>query len=131
MRSSRETYSPERIPKVEEFVDEALKLNLRLIIDLKTWRSPHETADVVCGLFAARPKLYSRAIVSTFFPHLIYAIRARDPKIVAGMAWRPHFLTYENWDGHAVTTNHLLSRMKWPCTVPCYFFLDGQQQAPV
>ena len=96
---SRETFSPESIPTVEEFVDEALKLDMRMIIDLKTFREPKETADMIAKLYRSRPQLYSRAMVSTFWPHLAYLIRLRDPKVVTAMAWRPYYLTYENWNG--------------------------------
>lgn len=51
----------------------------------------------MCGLYASRPGLYSKALVSTFFPHLAYLIRRRDPGIVMAMAWRPHFVAYETW----------------------------------
>lgn len=78
---------------------ECLALDLKMIIDLKTWRTPTETADFICSLFQKNPKLYKRALVSTFFPHLAYVIRQRDPAVVMAMAWRPYFLTYENWTG--------------------------------
>jgi len=80
-------------------IKECLALDLKMIIDLKTWKTPHETADFISGLFKKFPQLYTTALVSTFFPHLAYAIRQRDPGVVMAMAWRPYFLTYENWTG--------------------------------
>ncbi len=98
---NRDTFSPTRIPTLDEFVDECLELDLNMMIDLKTWRRPGRTADLVCGLFRARPSLYSKALVTTFFPHLAYLIRMRDPKIVTAMAWRPHFVSYDSWNGES------------------------------
>jgi hypothetical protein len=37
------------------------------------------------------------AMVSSFWPHLIYTIRSRDPKVICSMAWRPQFLAYETY----------------------------------
>ena len=45
------------------------------------------------------PLLYKKALVSTFYPHLAYLIRQRDPNILMAMAWRPYFLTYETYNG--------------------------------
>ncbi len=69
--------------------------------------------EFVTNLFASRPELYQKAMVSTFFPHLAYLIRLKDPKIVMGMAWRPHFLSYESWSGFS-----------WKVGMPIFFRLS-------
>ena len=43
--------------------------------------------------------MYKKALVSTFYPHLAYLIRQRDPDVLMAMAWRPYFLTYETYNG--------------------------------
>ena len=89
----KQEYSPEPIPTVENFVKECLKLDLKMIIDLKSWKNPDKTVEFILDLYKNNPDLYTNAMVSTFFPHLAYLIRKQDPKIVMGMAWRPYFLS--------------------------------------
>ncbi len=70
-------------------------------------QSPKETVDFVASLYGSRPELYEKALVSTFFPHLAYLIRQRDPRIVMAMAWRPYFLSFEGWSGVAPGVSHV------------------------
>ncbi len=91
----KDDFPAEKVPKLEEFVDECLKLDVKMIIDVKTWKQPELTVNAVVGLFAKRPELYKMAMVSSFFPHLAYLIRQRDPKIVMAMAFRPGFISRE------------------------------------
>ena len=91
----KEDFPEEKVPTVDEFVDLCLELDLKMIIDVKTWTQPELTSKVILDLFKKRPEMYSKAIVSSFFPHLVYLIRRNDPKVIAAMAWRPAFITYE------------------------------------
>ncbi|XP_059085274.1 glycerophosphodiester phosphodiesterase 1-like [Tigriopus californicus] len=93
----KEAFSPERLPSVDAFVSECLALNLKMIMDLKSYREPEKTARFAIELFQRFPGLYSRMLVSSFFPHLIYLIRRQDPKIVGCLAWRPGFLAYQHY----------------------------------
>ena len=43
----KDDFSPERIPTLDDFMDEAVKLGLKVILDLKTYKQPEETAKVV------------------------------------------------------------------------------------
>lgn len=95
----KDQYSPQRLPSVDEFVQECINLKLKMIIDLKTYDEVEKTTAYITGLFKKFPGLYSKALVSSFWPHLIYAIRAKDPKIVCSMAWRPYFLSYQDFNG--------------------------------
>lgn len=89
----KDSFSPERVPTLEEFVKECLALNVKMIIDLKTFLQPEQTTKQILELFKKHPGLHSKAMVSSFWPHLIYLIRSRDPSIVCAMAWRPKFLS--------------------------------------
>ena len=71
----KDEFSPTRIPKLEDFVRECLRLDLKMIIDLKTYMAPEATARVILELFSNYPELHTKAMVSSFFPHLIYVIR--------------------------------------------------------
>lgn len=88
-----------RIPKVEDFVAECLKLNLKMIIDLKTWESPEETAILIKGLYEKMPELRTNAMVTSFFPHLLYKIRSANPDVICSISTRPHFVSSINYDG--------------------------------
>lgn len=46
MHVLKDDFSPERIPTLEEFVDEAVKLGMKVILDLKTYKQPEETTKV-------------------------------------------------------------------------------------
>ena len=65
------------VPDLEDFVAECLKLNMKMIIDLKTWESVEETSKVILELYAKFPGMRTMAIVTSFFPQLLYSLRAR------------------------------------------------------
>ena len=71
----REEFTPTRVPRLDDFVRECLRLNLKMIIDLKTYMSPEATARTVLELYSKYPELHTKAMVSSFWPHLIYVIR--------------------------------------------------------
>jgi len=89
-----------RIPKVEDFVAECLKHKMKVIIDLKTWESPEETLALVTSLYEKMPELKTNALVTSFFPHLLYKLRSSNPDILCSVSTRPHFLAFSTYDGH-------------------------------
>jgi len=95
------------VPDLENFVEECIKLNMKMIIDLKTYEVPEETAAVILGLYAKFPAMKSITIVTSFFPHLLYRLRRQDPDIVCSMSTRPFFLSSTTYDG---TTRSLKKR---------------------
>ena len=68
-------YKGVRIPKVKDFVAECLRLNMKVIIDLKSWESPEETVTLVTSLYSQMPALRTNALVTSFFPQLLYKLR--------------------------------------------------------
>jgi len=56
--------SPVKIPHLEDFVRECLRLNMKMIMDLKTYEIPEETASVVTGLFHKLPEMRTCTIVT-------------------------------------------------------------------
>ncbi len=97
----RDEFTPTRIPTLADFVAECLKHDLRMVIDLKTYLAPEATAKIILELFQRHADLHSKAMVSSFWPHLIYLVRSRDPRIICSMAWRPQFLAYESYSAVA------------------------------
>ncbi|XP_014237676.1 glycerophosphodiester phosphodiesterase 1 [Trichogramma pretiosum] len=87
----------ERIASFEEVLVETLKNGQRMFIDIKA--SGNEIVNVVLDAFKKYPDLYNQAAISSFNPLTVYNIRKKDPKIIAGMAYRPGFFTYFNYNG--------------------------------
>jgi glycerophosphoinositol glycerophosphodiesterase len=88
-----------RIPTVKAFVAEVLRLNMKLVIDLKTYQRPDETVALVRSLYQDLPALRTNALVTSFFPQLLYRLRAVDPDIVCSLSTRPYFVSSSTYDG--------------------------------
>jgi len=88
-----------RIPKVEDFVAECLHLKMKVIIDLKSWESPEETLALMTALYQKMPELRTSSLITSFFPQLIYRLRAADPDIVCSLSTRPYFLSSTQYSG--------------------------------
>lgn len=87
-------YPGEKVPTLDEGVGEALRLGLRLIFDVK--EHDHRAVTVVDDLFRKHTELYERALVASFYPQFVYALRIRNPGIVTALTWRPGFVAYED-----------------------------------
>ncbi|KAK6187878.1 hypothetical protein SNE40_005808 [Patella caerulea] len=81
-----------KIPTLEEGVDLCLKLNLLTFLDCKG--NAKKTADLVCRLFQEKPELYKTAVVCSFFPQIIYAVRSKDASIMTALTFRTHWLSH-------------------------------------
>jgi hypothetical protein len=88
----REKFPDEKIPLLSDALDLCLDLDMRVMIDIKD-PSP-KVAEAVLEQFRRRPELLKRAMVSSFFPSIIYQVRSSNPSIVCSMAIRPGFCTY-------------------------------------
>jgi len=84
-----------RVTLLSEMVEECLRLDVLFIIDIKCYDVRAVTA--VLALYEKFPKMYEMALVSSFYPQVIYEIRRRDQQVVAGMACRPHFCAYGDY----------------------------------
>ncbi|XP_049269965.1 glycerophosphodiester phosphodiesterase 1-like [Rhipicephalus sanguineus] len=89
-----ERFPKERVPTLEEGVEECLRLGMRLIIDVKNPDS--RAVEVIDKLFRERPELYRRALVASFYHDYVYWLRLRNPGIVTALIWCPGFLAYED-----------------------------------
>ena len=97
------------IPDLEEFVSECRKVKIKMIIDLKTYDVPEETVSVILELYKKFPGIKSCTLVTSFFPHLLYQLRRRDPDIICSLSFRPHFFAYSTYDG---TNESMKPRLK-------------------
>lgn len=91
----KDQYTPTRIPTLEEYIDECLALDMKMIIDLKTIGTAEKTAEMIIDFFKRKPRMYENALASSFYPDLLYMIRLKDPKICCSMAWRPGYIAYK------------------------------------
>lgn len=89
-----ERFRGERVPTLDEGVDECLRHGMRLILDVKEY--DERAVTLVNDLFRKKPELYRRALVASFYPHFVYALRRRNPGIVTALTWRPGFVAYED-----------------------------------
>ena len=94
-----EKFSNVRIATVEEFVAECIRLNMKVIIDLKTYTQPRETIALLTYLYSKHPTLKHNSIVTSFFPNLLYALRSSHPDAVAAISTRPGFFSCQSWEG--------------------------------
>lgn len=89
----RERFGITNIPTLEQTVTKLLANGQKMIIDIKDNNS--KMIPVIIDLYIRFPSLYSNAIVSSFFPNIIYMLRRMDPKIVCSVAYRPYMFSSE------------------------------------
>ena len=106
------SFSNAKIPSVEQFVAECLSLNLKMIIDLKTWDLPDETVNLILSLHKKFPTLKSKSIITSFFPTLLHKLRSSDPQILKAVSTRPHYLSLATWEGTSTGMRPRFSGMK-------------------
>ncbi|XP_069701332.1 glycerophosphodiester phosphodiesterase 1 isoform X1 [Periplaneta americana] len=93
----RHKYGGERIPLFEDVVKECLHLGLRMFIDLKG--DDLKLVPVIHNAYKTHKEMYTRAVVTSFNPFLIYLIRRGDHNITSSLAWRPHVYASTSYSG--------------------------------
>ena len=63
----------EKIPLLTEVIELCLENGQRMFIDIKT--NNREMVKVIVETFKKYPKLYEKAVVTTFYPHFIYMVQ--------------------------------------------------------
>ncbi|XP_034934985.1 glycerophosphodiester phosphodiesterase 1 isoform X2 [Chelonus insularis] len=89
----------ETILHFNEAIEQCLNLNLHLFIDIKD--PSLEIANIIIDAYKKNPKLYEKAIVTSFHPFIVYLIRRREPKIIASLSYKPNCFStflYETFD---------------------------------
>ena len=74
---------------------ECVNLTLKMIIDLKTWK----TVNLIISLHKQFPTLKTNSIITSFYPNLLYKLRSSDPQILTAISTRPNLLSLAAWDG--------------------------------
>ncbi|XP_076178415.1 glycerophosphodiester phosphodiesterase 1 isoform X2 [Ptiloglossa arizonensis] len=87
----------EKIPLLNDALNECLNNEQRIIIDIKDTRI--EIVQTVLDAYKKYPKLFQRAVVSCFNPIVIYMIRRKEPQIVTSLAWRPQYFSRTTYLG--------------------------------
>ncbi|XP_029358075.1 glycerophosphodiester phosphodiesterase 1 isoform X1 [Echeneis naucrates] len=87
----REKFVGEKIPTLEEAVEECIKLQLTIYFDVKG--HPDEAAAALEELYRKHPILYNSSIVCSFEPKVIYRMRQSDPEVVTALTHRPWHLS--------------------------------------
>ena len=93
--NKKDEFSPVHPVKVEEMVDYCLSEEMKIFLEipLPDNLSLELVSDyVVNELYAKKSGLYSKAVVISAWPHVIFAIRQKDPRIVCGLIWSPKLL---------------------------------------
>ncbi|EZA61238.1 hypothetical protein DMN91_004865 [Ooceraea biroi] len=87
----------EKIALLDDALQECLKSEQRVIIDIKETRT--DVVQVILDAYEKYPKLFQRGVVSSFNPIIIYMIRKKEPRIVSSLAWRPYFFSRVSYAG--------------------------------
>ncbi|CAN9510088.1 unnamed protein product [Ophioblennius macclurei] len=111
----RDKFAGEKIPTLEEAVEECIRLQLTIYFDVKG--HPDEAAAALKSLFKKHPVLYTSSIVCSFEPKVIYRMRQSDPEVVTALTHRPWSLSYfgdgaprfsSPWKQHWMTLQDIL-----------------------
>ncbi|XP_068177662.1 glycerophosphodiester phosphodiesterase 1 [Antennarius striatus] len=83
----RDKFAGEKIPTLEEAVEECIKLQLTIFFDVKGHAD--EAAATLTKLYKKDPVLYNSSIVCSFEPKVIYRMRQSDPEVITALTHRP------------------------------------------
>ncbi|XP_003971984.1 glycerophosphodiester phosphodiesterase 1 [Takifugu rubripes] len=87
----RDKFAGEKVPTLEEAVEECVRLQLTVYFDVKG--HPDEAAAALRELYKKHPVLYNSSIVCSFEPKVIYRMRQSDPAVVTALTHRPWSLS--------------------------------------
>ncbi|KAK7500927.1 hypothetical protein BaRGS_00007807 [Batillaria attramentaria] len=80
-----------KIPTLEECLLECLQHRLLIFIDCKAYAE--KTAQLVDKMMNKYPELYECAAVCSFYPHIVYTMRKKNPNVITGLTYRKWFLS--------------------------------------
>ncbi|KAF7223768.1 glycerophosphodiester phosphodiesterase 1 [Nothobranchius furzeri] len=87
----RNKFEGEKIPTLQEAVEECIRLQLTIYFDVKG--HPDQAAAALKDLYQKYPVLYNSSIVCSFEPKVIYRMRQSDPEVVTALTHRPWSLS--------------------------------------
>ncbi|CAG9830582.1 unnamed protein product [Diabrotica balteata] len=83
----RDSFPNSHVPTLEQAVEQMLGMGQRIFIDIK--ENNNKMVPVILKLFEKFPELNQKAVITSFFPNIIYLIRRNKPEIVGCLAWQP------------------------------------------
>ncbi|XP_015610352.1 glycerophosphodiester phosphodiesterase 1 [Cephus cinctus] len=92
--------SGEKIALLEDVLEECIKNDQRIFMDIK--EKSLDIVQIILNMYKKYPKLFERAIVTSFNPIVIYMIRRKEPRVVCSLSWRPFVFSrksYSSLDG--------------------------------
>ncbi|XP_045066864.1 glycerophosphodiester phosphodiesterase 1-like [Coregonus clupeaformis] len=87
----REKFKGERVPTLQEAVEECINHQLTIFFDVKD--QPDKAAAALGEMYQKHPVLYNSSIVCSFQPKVIYKMRQADPRVVTALTHRPWSLS--------------------------------------
>ncbi|XP_061686527.1 glycerophosphodiester phosphodiesterase 1 isoform X2 [Syngnathoides biaculeatus] len=87
----RDKFAGEKIPRLEQAVEECIKLQLTIYFDVKG--HPDEAAAALSALYKKHPVLYNTSIVCSFEPKVIYKMRHTNAQVLTALTHRPWSLS--------------------------------------
>nr|XP_043903124.1 glycerophosphodiester phosphodiesterase 1-like [Solea senegalensis] len=87
----RDKFVGERIPTLQEAVEECIRLRLTIYFDVKG--QPDQAIAAFRELYRKHPVLYNSSIICSFEPKLLYWMRQSDPHVVTALIHRPWSLS--------------------------------------
>lgn len=82
----RDSFPNAHIPTLEQAVQQMLGMGQRIFIDIKEHNT--KIVPLIIKIFEKFPELKTKAVVTSFFPNIIYLIRRSSPEIIGCLAWR-------------------------------------------
>ncbi|XP_071002204.1 glycerophosphodiester phosphodiesterase 1-like isoform X1 [Oncorhynchus clarkii lewisi] len=86
-----EKFKGERVPTLQEAVEECINHQLTIFFDVKD--QPDKAAAALGEMYHKHPVLYNSSIVCSFQPKVIYKMRQADPGVVTALTHRPWSLS--------------------------------------
>ncbi|XP_062339639.1 glycerophosphodiester phosphodiesterase 1-like [Osmerus eperlanus] len=87
----RERFRGEKVPTLEEAVEECVKHQLTIIFDVRG--QPDKAAWALGEMYKKHAVLYNSSMVCSFEPKVIYKMRQADPRVITALAHRPWSLS--------------------------------------
>ncbi|CAJ0940765.1 unnamed protein product [Ranitomeya imitator] len=85
-------YNNEKVPTLQEAVEECFRHNLVIYFDVKGHAA--QAADALRKMYMDFPRLYNCSIVCSFEPSVIYKMRQADVNVVTALTHRPWSLSH-------------------------------------
>uniref|UniRef100_T1J412 GP-PDE domain-containing protein n=1 Tax=Strigamia maritima TaxID=126957 RepID=T1J412_STRMM len=93
-------YVGETVPTLDEAVHLCLDLDLKIFLEAKD--VDERAFKTIVEMYKQEPQLYDKCAVVSFYPHFLYRLRRRDPKIVTVLVWRPEILSMVSWSSSGI-----------------------------